>query len=233
MPAPGRMAIVLVVAILASALLSAYLGLVSPVVRPDGWLLLVEGERVIESGFASATVRLSVYRVNVDGDSLVMAVDSIVDYCMGDAVGYLSACGVEPGEFGRYAAEGRLAVIAVVASVSNTGLAPVRIGGPGPICGYSYNLEHLKDPSLDPLVVHREPVSELEYMVLDGRVAVGYGGLCQLALITRTLPPGGSSVTVYGFIVVTPFRGVFSTASSVEVDGVWRDVRLNVTVEVR
>ncbi|MEB3860926.1 MAG: hypothetical protein GSR84_01735 [Desulfurococcales archaeon] len=223
----------LVVAILASALLSAYLGLVNPVVGPAGWLLLGGDERVIESGLASVTVRLSVYRVNVDGDSLVRAVDSIVDYCREDAAGYLGACGVKPGELEQYAVEGRLAVIAVVARVSNTGLVPVRVGGPGPICGYSYNLEHLRDPRLDPLVAHREPVSELEYRVLEGGVAVGYGGLCQLALIMHMLPPGGSSATIYGFIVVTPFRGVFSMTSSVEVDGVWHDVSLNVTVEAR
>ncbi len=235
MAASRRVAVLLTAVILVSTLYSVYLGVLSPVKRGlGGWTLLGEDEERLESVLASASVRLRVYRVNVDGDSLARAIDSIIDYCVKqDVQGGWDVCDVDPGELERYAGEGRLAVIAVVARISNTGLAPVSVGGPGPLCGQSYNLEHLEDSSLVPLVVHREPVAYLEFKVLEGEVVLGYGGYCQLALVMRKLLPGSFSETVYGFIVVTPFKGVFSIESSVEIDRVWHDITLNVSVEIR
>ena len=142
------------------------------------------------------------------------------------------ACGVEPGELEEYIRDGRLVVLAVVAKISNKGELPASLGGPGPICGYSYNLEHLKDPASELLKPHREPISYLDFQVLEGKVVLGYGGTCQLALILHKLPPGSASETVYGFIVVTPFKGTFTIEAEVKAGEAESRLTLDVSVSV-
>ena len=67
---------------------------------------------------------------------------------------------------------------------------------------------------------------------MEGKVVLGYGGTCQLALILHKLPPGRTSETVYGLIVVTPFKGTFSIDAFVETGGNWERVTVDVTVNV-
>ncbi len=192
------------------------------------WVLLERSEREVGRGATLVSVSLEVYKINVDNESLAEAMMDVMEYCMAKP----EACGVEPGELEEYIRDGRLAVLAVVAKISNKGELPASLGGPGPICGYSYNLEHLKDPASELLKPHREPISYLDFQVLEGKVVLGYGGTCQEALILHELPPGRTSETVYGFIVVTPFKGTFTIDPFVETEGNWERVTVDVTVNV-
>ena len=192
------------------------------------WVLLERSEREVGQGLSSVSVSLEVYKVNIEDENLAEPMKDVVEYCMAEP----EACGVEPRELEEYIRDGRLAVLAVVAKISNKSWLPVSFGGPGPICGYSYNLEHLKDPTLELLKPHREPISYLEFQVLEGKVVLGYGGTCQQALILHKLLPGRTSETVYGFIVVTPFKATFAIGTFVETGENEEPVTVDVTVNV-
>ncbi|WP_131160404.1 hypothetical protein [Aeropyrum pernix] len=181
-------------------------------------------------------VSLDVYEVNIDRDKLVAAMESLSEHCRNwsneSAIIGSPKCGVVPQAIVEYAREGKLAIVAVVAKVSNSGPGIGRVGGPGPYCGHSYNLDHLEDPSRDPLKRHYKPLSGLSYKVKYGEVVLGYGGFCQLAMILHPLYPGGSLETTYGLIVAKPAELEFAIDPFLISDNIEERAEVNITVKI-
>ncbi len=199
------------------------------------WKPLGYVEKLVNVGGSRAVVSIEAYEAHADQEELLNAMKSLAKYCEDwnreNSPG-APRCGLDPKLLEEYAREDKLAVVVVVVRVVNSGSVPVTIGGPGPYCGYSYNLDHLKDPTLEPLKQHYKPVSYLYYKVKSGKNVLGYGGFCQLALILHTLYPGDELKTTYGFIVVRPAEIAFAVDPMIMFGSEEAFVELNATIKV-
>ncbi len=198
------------------------------------WQLLGHAERTVSINGYRTTVSIEVYEVRVDHETLLNAVKDLIDHCKQWEDKTLDApkCGLNPQLLEEYAKEGRLSVLAVTVKVKNTGTFTISAGGPGPYCGYSYNLDHLEDPALEPVVPHYKPVSALRYKVKSGKVVLGYGGICQHALLQHKLLPGAEIKTTYGIIVTKPAELVFEAEPLLIMGGQELPVEVNTTIRV-
>ena len=89
-------------------------------------------------------------------------------------------CRVDPEYLVEAARFGRAAAVEIAVKVEAKG-SILEFGGPGPLCGYSINLNY---PEGDPVKVHSKPVTDLYSVEAEeGAVLAGFGGPCQEALI--------------------------------------------------
>lgn len=186
--------------------------------NPEMWSL-IESKSIWVDG---VEISLSAYILDTSKIDLNRVINDILEYCINleksfNASNIINStstsleelglkCRVSVDKIMEYIDEDRIAVIAIVGSIHNRGIKNITFGGPGPYCGYSYNLMNLFDESQPVIYDHYKPPGYLSYRISDGELILGYSGVCEEALILHHLQPGEKESIIYGFIAVKPVK---------------------------
>ncbi len=185
--------------------------------NPDDWVELATNY----SQRNSLVAVLSIYRFKLDRLDIDRVLEDMVEYCEAqynlslelnssgnvplDLLEWIR-CGVDIDTLTEYIHEGKIIFLAIETFVYNSGDDYVYVYGPGPICGYTYNLNHLFVDSANFIREIPWPPGELHYKIVNGSKIVALQGICFLASKVHDIPPKGFEYRIYGFIMVEPFE---------------------------